>query len=156
MAHVCKAYYPGMVALANKEIDLDTDTIKVALMETGFVYDLTDEDMADISADELNAGNGDTNGYFAGFAGTGRQALANKAIAAIATGMKFDAGDTTFAAMAAALPDVHAAVVYHHNTADADSKLLFVMDFDPVFDPDGNDLSIQWHVDGITTWANKA
>lgn len=144
-------FYKGIIALLNKEIDLDTDTIKVALMDSDWVADLTDEDMADVNAMELNAGGGDTNGYYAGFAGTGRQTLANAALSLITGGTKFDADDTTFTTLGAALDDVWALVIYHHNTSDADSKLLIAVELDPVYDPDGNDLPIQWHPDGIAT-----
>jgi len=49
--------------LAQGAIDLDTDTIKCALMASGFVFDKdAHATWADVSANELSAGNGYTSG----------------------------------------------------------------------------------------------
>jgi len=45
--------------LAKGDVDLDTDALKIILMDTGFVYNrATHHEYSDVSASELGAGNG--------------------------------------------------------------------------------------------------
>ena len=49
--------------LATGNIDFSSDTFKIILMDTGFTFDIdTDHGYANVSADELSAGNGYTAG----------------------------------------------------------------------------------------------
>lgn len=50
-------------ALMNKEVDMDTDVFKIALMNTSFAFDQAlHGEWADISASEIASGNGYTTG----------------------------------------------------------------------------------------------
>lgn len=152
MAHTLTLYDKAKVKMLDGSIDLDTDVIKVALLESGYTPDFdNDEFMDDANTYELNEGNGDTLGYYAGFGGDGRQTIASLDVTQISTGAKVDGDDVTFPALDAALPDVVGALIYKHDTSDAASPLIAYIEFDPDFDPDGTDLTIAWNTSGIFT-----
>ena len=149
MAHTITMYDKAKVKILDGTIDLDTNTLKVALLQSGYTPDYDANEFASaITAYELNVGAGGT-GYQAGFAGTGRKTLAGPAITQISTGAKFDGTDVTFPTLNANLGQVYGAVLYKHETSDAASRLIAYIDFDPNFVPDGNDLTIQWNTEGI-------
>ena len=155
MAHVFQTYLNFHKFALQGLIDWEDDTIKAALFANTLTVDLDTHDyMSDINSHEINQGNGDTNGYESGFSGAGRQTLANAAITVGASSVALDADDVTFATLGAALPDIAYMVIYKHDTSDAASPLLLVATFSPVFDPDGNDLNIQFNSAGVFTTAN--
>lgn len=150
MAHTVRTFANGISKILNKEVDVDTDTLKAALMTSGYVPDYQLHDfMDDATIQEVNYNNGDTNGYFAGFGGTGRQTLANVLRRITSTHVEIDADDLTFPALGAALPDVHGILIYAHKTTDADSPLICYVDFSPIHDPDGNALIVQFNPNGM-------
>ena len=58
MATTGKFTVKGLAGILNGDVDLDTDTLKIALVEGTYVPDYTnDEFMDDVTADELNEGN---------------------------------------------------------------------------------------------------
>jgi len=149
MAHTITMYDKAKVKILDGTIDLDTATLKVALLKSGYTPDFDANEFASsFTAYELNVAAGGT-GYQAGYAGTGRKTLAGAAITQISTGAKFDGNDVTFPTLGADLDAVYGAVLYKHETSDAASRLIAYIDFDPNFVPDGNDLTIQWNTDGI-------
>lgn len=83
--HTAQRLVDGSIALAG-------DTLKVALVDSGYVFDPTDASYADISGDELDTGDG----YTAGGA-----ALTGKAVTQSGGVMKFDADDITWSNLTA-------------------------------------------------------
>ncbi|NLC72126.1 MAG: hypothetical protein GX751_12310 [Desulfuromonadaceae bacterium] len=87
MSVTIEVYHHTPQRLVDGSIDLDSDPIKVALVDSNYVFDPTDTSYSDISANEIAGGNG----YAAGGA-----ALANKAVTQSSGAMKWDADDVTW------------------------------------------------------------
>lgn len=115
----------------NPSIDLDTDTIKVALVDTGtYTFSAAHQYYSSVT----------------GVVGT-PATLASKTI----TNGVFDAADVTFAAVSGA--SVEALVVYKDTGSAATSPLIAYIDTGtnlPVT-PNGGDITIQWNASGILT-----
>lgn len=141
-------YNEAKRGLANKEIDLDTDTIKVALLMTNTTAD-TDRDADTLSAfvtlDECNG------------ASYARQTLNGKALAEVAGAsgyVKLTASDSVFATLGAGTRSVQGILVYKHVTNDADSVPIAFIDTvgsGPVlpFNGNGGNITIDWSGDGV-------
>lgn len=143
MAHTGKAHMTGLKrALAA----LTSGTLKAVLMTSSYVPDYdSDEFMSALAAYELNYGNGDTNGYYAGHGNTGRKTLANASLTVTAGSVKFDADDITWSSLGAALPDVYGIlIIFEGTTDDTDATVMAYIDLDPIVSPDGNDLNFQF------------
>lgn len=127
-----------------------TASVKIMLVEAGYVYDPDHKFVADLTpaANELEAAN-----YTGGHGGAGRKALANKAILALDTAANrraVDADDVTWANLGAPTSgNPVAAVVFIEKTSDADSILLAYLD--PVTDPipNGGNFTYQFPAAGI-------
>ena len=122
----------------NKEVDLEADTIKVALLNNSHSFTATHNTWSQVSANELASGSGYT---------TGGAALANKAVTQAAT-TKFDADDTSWSS--ASFTAYHA-VIYDDTIATDD--LIASVDFGGAQTVTAGTLTIQWHTDGIITLA---
>lgn len=116
----------GIEAILNKEIDLDTDTIKVALMLDTHTFVSTNVDIADISADIL------TNGRSG--------ALTSPSI----TDGIFDAADPSITPDTSQTFD--ALYIYHDSGVDSTSKLIWFTDViaNTPFTTTGAALTIVW------------
>ena len=119
-------YDKGAEKIWKGEIDLLTDTIKVALIKNTYAQNLAaDEFYSDISAYVLNT----------------PQALSGRSV----TGKVFDASDVTFASVTAG--DTSEGVVIYKDTGVAGtSPLLFYID-DITYFPattSGADITVQW------------
>lgn len=116
----------GIQAILNKEIDLDTDTIKVALMLDSHTFSSANQDVADISADIL------TNGRSGGLTSV-----------SITNGV-FDAADASIT------PDTSQSFdqlyIYHDTGVDSTSKLIWYTDViaNTPFTTTGAALTIVW------------
>lgn len=123
-------YTKGKEALLNGTINLESDTIKVAMVDTGtYTVDLANHDFYnDVS----------------GVVGT-PQTLGSKTF----TNGVFDAADVTFTAVTG--NSVEALVIYEDTGSSATSSLLVYIDSGtnlPVT-PNGGDITIQWNASGI-------
>lgn len=123
-------YTKGKEALLNGTINLESDTIKVAMVDTGtYTVDLANHDFYnDVS----------------GVVGT-PQTLGSKTF----TNGVFDAADVTFTAVTG--NSVEALVIYEDTGSSATSTLLVYIDSGtnlPVT-PNGGDITIQWNASGI-------
>lgn len=123
-------YTKGKEALLNGTINLESDTIKVAMVDTGtYTVDLANHDFYnDVS----------------GVVGT-PQTLGSKTF----TNGVFDAADVTFTAVTG--NSVEALVIYKDTGSSATSSLLVYIDSGtnlPVT-PNGGDITIQWNASGI-------
>lgn len=131
-------------------IDLVSNTIKVMLVTSSYVADDA-HDFVEEAADDANEHELSGTGYAAGFAGSGRKTLSNKAFSeddGNNRGEFDDTADITWTGIDAGTAD--AAIVYKHNSADTDSVLIAYIDTGgfPIV-TNGGDLTIQWNAEGI-------
>lgn len=124
---MASALYPkGKEALLDGSINLETDTIKVALVDTGtYTYNSAHDFYDDVS----------------GVVGT-PQTLASKTF----TNGTFDAADTAFIGVSGAT--VEALIIYKDTGSAGTSRLLAFID-GLSFTPNGGDVTIQWNASGI-------
>jgi hypothetical protein len=134
---------------ANGTIDLDTDTIWVALLMTNTTADTENDGVADLAdfttLDEMDGA-----------------AYVRKALTSLAVNLddandraEFDAADVTWTALGAGTRSIQGALVYvdADNDGDpADDALNFVIafiDFTSDIIANGGDVTIQWNAEGI-------
>lgn len=126
--------------MANKEIDLDTDTVKVALVTSAYTFD---QDAHDYFNDITNEVTG--SGYTAGGA-----TLASKTVGYTAgtNTFKFDAADVTWANSTIT---ARGAVVYVSTGVASTSPLLAYFNFGSDKISSGGDFDLVWDAAGIFT-----
>ena len=129
--------------IADGTIDLDTDTIKVALVTSSYTKDLTDTIWGDISTNEVATGDGYT---------TGGETLAGSAVTHTGATAKWDATDVTWTALTKTF---RFGVIYVDATKNAIVKpLIAIILFDTApanIVVAGIDFLIQWNSSGILT-----
>jgi hypothetical protein len=126
------------------DIDLVNDSgIKVMLTTAAYTPN-KDHNFASQVTNELSG-----TGYAGGFNGSGRKALASRAVTQDDSNdwSYFDAADLTWTAINAGT--VGYAIVIKEVTADSDSPILVVVDVSPDIVTNGGDYTIQWASDGI-------
>jgi len=123
-------------------VDLDTDTIKVALVTSAYT---PDKDAHHYRSSVTNEVTG--TGYTAGGA-----TLSGKTVAEVDASdwAKFDATDVTWASSNIS---ARAAVLYKSTGAAAADILIAYVDFGATKTSSGGDFVIQWATDGIMTLA---
>lgn len=119
-------------------IDLDTDTIKVALVTSSYTPDQDAHDFFDDVTNEVVG-----TGYTAGGA-----SLANKAVTADNTDNEgvFDADDTTWASSTIT---ARAAVLYKSTGTASTSPLICYIDFGSDKSSSAGNFTIAWDAEGI-------
>lgn len=115
-------------------IDLDTDTIKVALFKSDYTPDVTDEFFSEIIAAGTECSG---TGYTQGGA-----TVANAAFSGTTT-VLFDADDTTWTT--ATITDARYGIVYKDTGTDATSPLIGYIDFGENKSVTAGTFTIQWH-----------
>lgn len=141
MAVTAKMYGQALLKALSKEIDFLNDTIKVALLVTGYTPDQdAHEYWDDVSASEVTG-----SGYTAG-----GDTLAGKGLTydAPSNTIKLDGTDTTWSASTIT---AYYAVVYVDTGTPATSALICYVDFGQDEISSNGDFKITWHVDGIAT-----
>jgi hypothetical protein len=123
--------------LMNKEIDLEGDTIKVALLDNTHSFSATDNVWADVSANEITGTGYTANG----------QNLAGKSVTQAST-TKWDATDIEWTS---ATFTAHHAVIYDDTLANDD--LICSIDFGGAQEVTAATFKIVFHSDGIITLA---
>lgn len=124
--------------IMNGGLDLDTQTIKVALVTSTYTPDQDlHEDFADITNEVVGTG------YTAGGA-----ALASKTVTADNTDNEgvFDAADVTWSTSTIT---ARGAVVYYDSTVAATSLLICYIDFVTDQSSSAGDFTISWNAEGI-------
>lgn len=122
------------------KIDLTTDTIKVALADSGYTPDVDAHDFFnDVTNEEAGTG------YTAGGA-----TLANKTWAVVGASnvVKFDADDTSWASSTIT---TRYAIIYKSTGTAGTSPLIAVVDFSTDRTSDGGTFLISWNASGIFT-----
>jgi len=128
-------YQRFLANLMNKIIDLEADTIKVALLDNNHTPAATDNEWADVSANEISGA-----GYVAG-----GQDLAGKAVTQAAA-TKFDATNVTWSN---ATFSAYHAVLYDDTLAGKD--LIASIDFGGEQAVADGTFTIEWSANGIIT-----
>lgn len=123
--------------LFNKEVDLEADTIKCALMDNSHSFTATHNTWSQVSANEISGSGYSANG----------EDLANGAVTQAAT-TDFDADDT---AWTSATFSAWHAVLYDDTLAGDD--LILSIDFGGEQQVTGGTFTIQWNASGIITLA---
>lgn len=140
MAVTAHVYGNAAKKALNKEIDYDTDTIKVALLTSAYTPDQANDDYwSDISAHEASG-----TGYTAGGA-----TLASKTIAEASNVVTLDAADVTWSNSTIT---ARYAVVYDATGTDTTSALICFVDFGADVSSAGGDFKITWDASGIVTF----
>lgn len=126
--------------IANGGIDLDTDTIKCALVTSSYTPDQDAHDNFDDVTNEVSG-----TGYTAGGA-----TLASVTMTADNTGNKgvFDAADVSWATSTIT---ARAAVLYKSTGTASTSKLIAYIDFGSNIVSTGGTFTITWNASGILT-----
>lgn len=123
--------------LMNKEVDLEADTIKVALMDNVHGFTATHNTWSQVSANEISG---------TGYSSPG-QDLAGKAVTQAAT----TDWDATDAQWTTATFSAYHAVLYDDTLAGDD--LICSFDFGGEQQVTGGTFTIQWNASGIVTLA---
>lgn len=141
-----KAKYLMMTAALN----LSSASLKTALMKNGYTPNADDNFMSGISSNECDATN-----YAGGFSGAGRKAISSPTVTEDDTNDKavYDAADpSTWSALGGAANNtLRHVVVWLPVTNDADSPVLFALDFGSDKTTNGGDFTVQWATGGIAT-----
>lgn len=135
-----KVYGNAVKAAFNKEVDWDSDTIKVALLSSAYTPNQDSHDYwDDVSTNEVTG-----TGYTAG----GKTLTGKTAVYDAATNtVKFDADDVTWTASTIT---ARYAVVYDDSGATAPAKaLLAYFDFTTDRASSNGDFVIRWGADGV-------
>jgi len=130
--------------LLDGDIDMVIDSgIKVMLVGTGYTPN-KDHNFVNQVTSELSG-----TGYTGGFGGSGRKALASRAVTQDDTNdwSYFDAADVVWTAINAGTAAY--AIVIKEITDDTASPILVVVDVSPDIVTNGGDYTIQWATDGI-------
>lgn len=139
MAVTAKVYNAAVTALANKEIDWGSDTIKVSLHTSSYTPSQTTHDYQSDLTNEITG---------AGYT-TGGATLASKTEAFTGQVKKFDAADVTWATSTIT---ARYAVVYDATPGSAATNpLIAYVDFGADVISSGGDFKITWDADGIFT-----
>lgn len=140
MAVTAYLYGSFPAKLANKEIDWDTDTIKVALTTSTYT---PNQDTHDYFNDITNEVTG--TGYTAGGA-----TLASKTVTYTSgtNTQAFDAADVTWSASTIT---ARYAIIYDSTGTSSTSALIGYVDFGADVISSGGDFTIQWNASGIFT-----
>jgi len=123
--------------LMNKEIDMEGDTIRVALLNNSHSFTAAHNTWSQVSANEISGTGYTANG----------ESLASKAVTQAAT-TKFDATDV---AWTTATFTAYHAVLYDDTMTNDD--LICSFDFGGAETVTSGTFTIQWHADGIITLA---
>jgi hypothetical protein len=142
MAVTAKLYGQFFNALANKEIDLNSDTIKVALCTSSYTPDQDTHNYYDDLTNQVANGNGYT---------TGGATLASPTFTYTGASnvFKFDADDVTWSSSTIT---ARYAVVYDDTPATSGTKpLICYVDFGADVSSTSSNFTITWNADGIFT-----
>jgi hypothetical protein len=118
-------------------IDLQSDTIRVMLVGTGYTFAATHNVVNDVVGQELSG------------SGYSRKDLAGKSVTEDDTGNRayFNATDVVWNNITTA--KVGGVILFQFVTDDNDSRLIGAVLFGAWPTPDGGDLTIEWNDDGI-------
>lgn len=138
MTVTAKVYANAAAKMANKEIDLDTDTIKVMLCTSGYTPNQGTHAYKSSVTNEVTG-----TGYTAG-----GDTLGSKTVTVSGNVFTFDAADVTWPGSTLT---ARYAVIYDSTGTDATSPLLAYVDFGTDVSTTGATFTITWAAGGIFT-----
>jgi hypothetical protein len=138
MAVTAHAYGNAALKALNKEIDFDTDTVKVMLCTSAYTPNQASHAYKSSVTNEVTG-----TGYTAGGA-----TLASKTIVSSGNVTTLDAADVTWATSTIT---ARYAVIYESTGTDATSALIAYVDFGADVVSSGGNFTITWDVAGIVT-----
>lgn len=145
MAVTIQGYNQFTELVADGTLDLDGDSFKIMLVDSGYTFDATDTTYADVSGDEIANGNGYT---------TTGQALTSVTWTRSGSTTTLDAANPVWTATGGNIPAAAGAVIYDDTAADS---LICFIDFDGDFPTlEGGTLTVNINASGILTLALAA
>lgn len=134
-------YIPGLAGIMAGTIDLNTDDIRVLLVDDNYSFDEDDDYVDDVSGDELSG------------VGYERKALTGEAVTAEAIGAVFDADNVQWASIAAG-ETIGGIIVYEHVGADDSANPLILWVDTSNLATGGGAVDITWPAaaDGGVAW----
>jgi hypothetical protein len=146
-------YTRGLGAIMNGSLNLDTDTLKVVLVDSGYTFD-KDHDFISSGAGTVGGEELSGTGYTAGFGGAGRKTIANTTVSFDDTNNRAELDGDNVVWTAINAGTAKAAIIVKEVTSDADSILIAYIDTvssGPTFPvaTNGGDLTIAWDAEGI-------
>ena len=156
MASSIQIFDSFYLVMAQKKLDLESDTLKVMLLTDAYTPDLANHAViADITGlspnPEVESIASPDNGYT-----QGGEALQNVTVTQSGSPLrtKLDADDTTFLALTA---EFRYAVIWDETSADQDVLFLITFDTTPAnITISGIDFIVRWSTDGIVDWGLAA
>jgi len=140
MAVTINIYDQAIEDIVSGAIDLDSDTLKVILLDTDASFTATNTDLTDISGDEIANGNGYT---------TGGATLSNVSVTDSAGTTTVDADDVTWTASGGNIAAFAAAI---YDDTHANNRLIAFIDFGgEIIAGNGTNFNIVWNGSGILT-----
>jgi len=141
MASLVNNYFKQRVA--EGEIDLDADTLKILLVMTNTTAD-TEANIQTLSAyttlDEMDGAN-----YEVKTLGSLTHALDT-----VNNRFELDAGDVTYTALGAGTRNVQGVLLYKHvDGTDASDQPIAFIEFGSSLSADGSDVTISWDAEGL-------
>lgn len=124
-------------------LHLDTDTVDLMLLGSGYVPSRAHDFASSVAAYELSGA-----GYAGGYGGSGRRTQ-DLASARVGTQLVWTGAGQSWPGLDAGT--VAAVAFVQRRTSDADSPLLAVKVLASPVDPAGNDLALSWPAGGIFT-----
>lgn len=134
-------YVTGLDKILDGTIDPDTDTLKVMLVGTTYVYDPDHDFVDDISGDEITATN-----YTGGYAGASRK-TATVAVTANpgSNCVDISIADLTWSSLGGAVNDTVGAAVLLFETGGSDATAIPIAYFDVADTPtNGSDFTLNF------------
>jgi len=138
MAVSAKLFSSFSAKVANKEIDFDTDTVKVALCTSTYTPNQNTHDYFNDITNEVSG-----TGYTAGGA-----TLGTKTVTQSTTTYTFDAADTVWTTSTIT---ARYAIIYVSTGTSSTSALIGYVDFGADVSSTAGDFTIQWSASGIFT-----
>jgi hypothetical protein len=140
MATSIKIYDQARLDIFDSTIDLDADTIKVALLNNSATFTAANTVFSDVSTNELSGGNGYT---------SGGATLGSKTVTKSGSTVTFDAADVTWTASGGDIGPAYKAVFYDTTLSN---RLIAFLDLDGAKTANnGTPLNLVWNASGIFT-----
>lgn len=137
-----KLYASYVAKVNNKEIDFDTDTVKVVHLKNTYTPSQTTHAYySDVNTHVVTGTN----------ITAGGQAVASKTVTLVTLTQQFDAADTTFTNITTNSPHIRYSVVYVDTGTAATSPLIGYIDWGADLPVVGGDFTVRWAATGIFT-----
>lgn len=126
-------YRKGIEKIAKGSVQLDTDTLKIMLVNTGYAPLATHEFVDEAGETDARAGEIEADNYTKGFAGAGRKTVSGKTFTynATTTALEFKFNNITWTSLGGPMighDTVAGAILIKENTSDTDSDLICYFD----------------------------